>query len=50
MRTYKLIVDDWAVGLIQTALGEMAWQGRNTPAWQNYKELSKNIKEQIKNQ
>ena len=50
MRTYKLIVDDWAVGLIQTALGEMAWQGRNTPAGQNYKELSKNIKEQIKAQ
>jgi hypothetical protein len=50
MKIYNLYVDDWAVGLIQTALGEMAWQGRNTPAGQNYKELSKIIKEQIKEQ
>ena len=50
MKTYKLIVDDWAVGFIQTALGEMAWQKRNTPAGQNYKELIKIIKEQIKEQ
>lgn len=50
MKTYKLFVDDWAVGLIQTALNEMAEQGRNTPAGHNYKELSKIIKEQIKNQ
>lgn len=50
MKTYRLIVDDWAVGLIQTALGEMAWQGRKTRAGQNYKELIKIIKEQIKEQ
>ena len=50
MKTYKLFMDDWAVGLIQTALGNMAWQGRNTPAGQNYKELSEIIKEQIKAQ
>ena len=50
MRTYKLIVDDWAVCLIQAALNERAWQVRNTPAGQIYEELSKNIKEQIKNQ
>lgn len=50
MKTYTLIVDDFAIGLIQTALGEMAWNARNLPAGQNYKELSKNIKEQVINQ
>lgn len=50
MKVYNLIVDDFAIGLIQTALGEMAWKGHNLPAGKNYKELSKNIKEQVKNQ
>ena len=50
MKVYNLIVDDFAIELIQTALGEMAWNARNLPAGQNYKELSKNIKEQVINQ
>jgi hypothetical protein len=50
MKTYNIVVDDFAIGLIQTALGEMAWKGRNLPAGKNYRELSKNIKEQVKNQ
>lgn len=50
MKVYNLIVDDFAIGLIQTALGEMAWNARNLPAGQNYKELSKNIKKQVINQ
>lgn len=50
MKTYNIVVDDFAIGLIQTALGEMAWNARNLPAGQNYKELSKNIKKQVMNQ
>lgn len=50
MKIYNLTVDDHSLALIQTALGEMAWKGRNLPAGQNYKELSKNIKKQVMNQ
>jgi len=50
MKTYSIVVDDFALGLIQTALGEMAWNGRNVPAGKNYRELYKNIKEQVRKQ
>lgn len=50
MKIYNLTVDDHSLALIQTALGEMAWNARNLPAGKNYRELSKNIKEQVINQ
>ena len=48
MRT--IVLDDFQLALIQTALGEMAWANKNTQAGNNYKELSKIIKQQIKEQ
>lgn len=47
---YEITLDSLDVELVLTALDEKAWNARTTPAGQNYRELTNNIKEQIKKQ
>lgn len=50
MKEFRICLNNISLELILTALGEKAWNAKNTPAGDNYKELIQDIKEQINEQ
>lgn len=50
MKEFRIYLNNISLELILTALGEKAWNAKNTPAGENYKELIQDIKEQINEQ